>query len=98
MHASSRFGLRRGPFAALLIVLVAAVGRPFRRNCQQLDTCRALEPSRYLASAPRYSSNENRRFQSFFMLITTQPRFFASSSRAWVNVPTLVSGRPRAGP
>ena len=37
-------------------------------------------------------------FQSFFMLITTQPRCFASSMSACVNVPTFVSGRPLAGP
>ena len=46
----------------------------------------------------RYLSNGNSRFQSSFMLITTQPRFFASSYSAWVKVPTLVSGRPWAGP
>jgi hypothetical protein len=32
------------------------------------------------------------RFQSFFMLMTVQPCFFASSYSAWVKVPTLVSG------
>ena len=37
-------------------------------------------------------------FQSFFMLMTVQPFFVASSYRACVNVPTLVSGRPVAGP
>ena len=38
------------------------------------------------------------RFQSFFMLMTVQPFFVASSYNAWVKVPTLVSGRPWAGP
>lgn len=38
------------------------------------------------------------RFQSFFMLTTTHPRWRASSLSAWVKVPTLVSGRPSAGP
>jgi hypothetical protein len=43
-------------------------------------------------------SNEKMRFQSFFMLITVQARDFASSMSAWVNVPTLLSGSPPAGP
>ena len=38
------------------------------------------------------------RFQSFFMLITNQPLFFASSYSASVKAPTLVSGNPSAGP
>src|SRR5262245_14418183 len=36
-------------------------------------------------------------FQSFFMLITVQPFFFASSYRAGVTAPTLLLGRPCAG-
>ena len=43
-------------------------------------------------------SNAKMRFQSFFMLITVQPFFLASSYSAWVKVPTLVSGSPSAGP
>jgi hypothetical protein len=31
-------------------------------------------------------------FQSFFMLMTTQPFCFASSINYWGNVPNLVSG------
>ena len=31
------------------------------------------------------------RFQSFFMLITVQPSFFASSNSSCANVPTLVN-------
>src|SRR5262245_6705651 len=38
------------------------------------------------------------RFQSFFMLMTTQPCLFALSYNAWVKVPTLVAGNPWAGP
>jgi len=38
------------------------------------------------------------RFQSGFMLITTEPLFFASAVRASEKVPTCVSGRPPAGP
>ncbi len=38
------------------------------------------------------------RFQSFFMLITNQLFDLASSYNACVNVPTLVSGSPIAGP
>ena len=48
-------------------------------------------------SENRYS-NAKMRLQSFFMLITVQPSFFASSYNACVKVPTLVSGRPCAGP
>ena len=33
-------------------------------------------------------------FQSFFMLMTDQPFFFASSYSACENVPTFVSGNP----
>jgi hypothetical protein len=45
-----------------------------------------------------YYSNAKMRFQSFFILITTQPCCFASSYNAWVKAPTLVSGSPAAGP
>jgi hypothetical protein len=37
-------------------------------------------------------------FQSFFMLITVPPRFFASCDSAGVNAPTSLSGRRWAGP
>ena len=43
-------------------------------------------------------SKPKMRFQSFFMLITVHPSFLASSNSSWVKVPTLVSGRPSAGP
>src|SRR5262245_9324206 len=43
-------------------------------------------------------SNAKMRRQSFFMLITVQPSFFASSYSACVKVPTLLSGKPSAGP
>ena len=46
----------------------------------------------------RYSSKANTRFQSFFILMTVQLFFFASSYSACVKVPTLVSGNPLAGP
>ena len=45
-----------------------------------------------------YGSNVKTRFQSFFTLMTAQPFFFASSIRAWGNVPTSLSGNPEAGP
>jgi len=51
-----------------------------------------------IGDAPAHFSNAKIRFQSSFMLITTQPFFFASSYRACVKVPTLLSGSPRAGP
>jgi hypothetical protein len=45
-----------------------------------------------------YFSKAKMRFQSFFMLMTIQPSFFASSLSASVKMPTFVSGRPWAGP
>jgi hypothetical protein len=45
-----------------------------------------------------FYSNAKIRRQSFFILITVQPLLFASSYNAWVKVPTVVSGRPPAGP
>jgi hypothetical protein len=53
---------------------------------------RAATPSAHLGGSAKIV------FQSSFMLITTQPRCFASSMSACVNVPTRVSGRPFAGP
>ena len=53
-----------------------------------------------ITSRPRFWDHlvERTSFQSFFMLMTTQPSFMASSYSSWVNAPTLVSGRPCAGP
>jgi hypothetical protein len=45
-----------------------------------------------------YFSQEKICFQSFFMLMTVQPLALASSYKAWLKVPTLVSGNPAAGP
>jgi hypothetical protein len=59
-----------------------------RKHCR-ISTQRALNVG---------YSNAKIRFQSFFMLITVQPSFFASSYSACVKVPTLLSGRPWAGP
>ena len=42
--------------------------------------------------------NGNTVFQSLFMLTTVQPSFFACSSSAGGNAPSLTSGSPRAGP
>lgn len=47
---------------------------------------------------PEPHSDVKMRFQSFFMLMTVQPLCSAVSINAWLNVPTLVSGRPSAGP
>ena len=41
-------------------------------------------------------SNAKILFQSFFMLMTIHPSFFASSYNSWENVPTLVSGSSSA--
>ena len=49
-------------------------------------------------AAAHFAASEKIVFQSFFMLITTQPFAFASSASAWGKVPTLLSGRPFAGP
>jgi hypothetical protein len=59
-----------------------------RKHCR-ISTQRALNVG---------YSNAKMRFQSFFMLITVQPSFFASLYSACVKVPTLLSGRPWAGP
>ena len=53
---------------------------------------------RFLLLNSFHCSNAKIFFQSFFMLMTTQPFFFASSYRACVNVPTFVSGNLWAGP
>jgi hypothetical protein len=42
---------------------------------------------RFVLHPRRYCSNANMRFQSFFMLMTVHPCFFAWSHSAWVNVP-----------
>src|SRR5215813_13638857 len=57
----------------------------------------AHDRSRIFLSAA-YFSKAKIRFQSFFMRITTQPCFIASSYSAWLKVPTFVSGNPSAGP
>jgi hypothetical protein len=43
-----------------------------------------------------YWSKEKMPFQSFFMLITVHFFALASSYRAWLKVPTLVSSNPSA--
>ena len=48
--------------------------------------------------APSLFKREEIFLQSFFMLMTIQPFFIASSYSSCVNAPTLVSGRPWAGP
>ena len=52
----------------------------------------------WLGRNRRLTKDYEYRVQSFFMLITTQPCFVASSYSAWVKVPTFVSGSPSAGP
>ena len=46
--------------------------------------------------ATLHCSNAKMRFQSFFMLITVQPFFFASAISASVNVPTCVGSLARS--
>ncbi len=41
-------------------------------------------------------SNAKIFFQSFFMLMTVHPFFFASSYSAWLKLPILVGGSPCA--
>src|SRR4030095_3259166 len=55
-------------------------------------------PHRISSLDTRHLSNEKMVLHSFFMLMTVQPFFFASSYSAWVKVPTLVLGSPCAGP
>ena len=73
------------------------------KRARQIFLCRltAISFARLLNFGRRFSyygSNAKMRFQSFFMLTTIQPLFLASSSSSCVKVPTLVSGRPSAGP
>ena len=80
--------------------LIAGTGGD-QRNGEHGSQLRRLRISFHLISLQYsgYSADHgNTVFQSFFMLITVQPRCFASSISDWLNVPTLVSGRPLAGP
>lgn len=45
-----------------------------------------------LLTSRSHGSNAKMRFQSFFILITTQPRFFASAINASLKVPIFDSG------
>ena len=60
-------------------------------NHHALRFCSAFCTCVLVSTAPRsrcYCSNGKIRFQSFFMLITTQPFLFASVSKASEKVPT----------
>ena len=64
-------------------------------------TCPAVERQGQFAGefvGAGYCSKAKIFFQSFFMLMTVQPCFFAMSYISWLKVPTLVSGKPCAGP
>src|SRR5215831_232607 len=81
------YGLGRGPEPARRKLGVSASSPRLARTLLALG-----------ATIKAHYSNGKTRFQSFFMPITFQPFFFASSSSAGVKVPTLLSGRPCAGP
>jgi len=67
----------------------------FRAIATRYDRERGLESDQ---GTFIYVSNAKMRFQSFFMLITVHPLAFASPISDWSKVPTLVSGKPPAGP
>jgi hypothetical protein len=64
------------------------------RRCAGKDSRLADVPPDLIKALQGALSNLKMRFQSFFMLITIQPSFFASSYSSWVKVPTFVSGSP----
>src|SRR5215469_16221742 len=70
-------------------------GGESRRFYDTYPPVRAMRPDCLVCQSPAKAKT---RFQSFFMLMTTQRCFIASSYRAWLKVPTLVSGSPSAGP
>ena len=80
-----------GFFCAAAGAAASASAAPARMTALECLMCVPFEEVDYL-------SNEKMRFQSFFMLITIQPSFVASSYRLCGNVPTFVSGNPWAGP
>jgi len=92
-------GRHAAPGAALLEADV--LGSPTDWECRLVKEVDLRQIDDFVAP-PRWPSgdhfSEKMRFQSFFMLMTVQPFCFASSYSAWVKVPTLVSGRPCAGP
>ena len=82
-------------------LLCARIGHTFCPLCGRemrpvLSTHRCSRlahlPGRRIST--RHSSKAKMRFQSFFMLMTVQPSFFASSKSGWLKVPTLVWGNP----
>jgi hypothetical protein len=100
---------RRPVIERELALLTQSVGRGF---ADDEDQARANEPDHQgIGSSPKRSARPaplakdeshgakvKTRFQSFFMLMTVQPFLTASSYSAWVKVPILVLGNPRAGP
>ena len=92
-------------FVSVALLSAAALGGG---GCPPADAAASTRKARLVSAqgggvpAERHglasSSNAKMRFQSSFMLMTVQPFFCASSYSACGNVPTLVSGRPFAGP
>jgi hypothetical protein len=80
------------PLHAATIATAAADARLPRTVAAARDKLKMFKLRRLHGSAGKIV------FQSFFMLMTVQPFCFASSASAREKVPTLVSGRPRAGP
>ena len=74
-------------------------GTTIRASVPHRSDYRAISvPTLRPADVSAYFSKEKMRFQSFCMLITTQPSFFASPISASGKLPTWVSGSPPAGP
>jgi len=88
MAAKERLPEGLEPVMAPVTTGLGEVFRSMRHSVADAEHFRAIEAY----------SNAKIRFQSFFMLMTIQPCFFASSWSAWVKDPTLVSGSPCAGP
>ena len=84
-------------FVSIALLSAAALGGG---GCPPADAAASTRkdlPSESLQGLAS-SSKAKMRFQSSLMLMTVQPFFCASSYSACGNVPTLVSGRPFAGP
>jgi hypothetical protein len=98
----------RFSFLAMLLATTTAVSITATASSIWSVSIRVASPSSSAPAAAQtpsgvgfacaHGSNEKIRFQSSFMLITTQPLFLASSYSAGVKVPTLVLGSPWAGP
>lgn len=89
---------RGGGAGGVAMTTAAGSDSPLRRFFFRFFTIDSWSSTLPKSAQYAYYSKEKIFFQSFFMLTTVQPFFFASSYKACVNAPTLVAGRPVAGP